>query len=242
MKPRAILFDYVHTLADSGDVRDVQFRLYAAARRRLVRAFPALRQDIPFMLWHVFSYVNSSYSGSYRRRETAELDLRALFVQAFEGQRLPLDDGLLDEIVALNHSVYAERLVVPSATREALERLKREGFRLGVVSNSMFQRRWTTGFPLLGEPGLLDAVVLSSEAGVRKPADAIYRQALDQLGVGPSEAVFVGDRLAEDVRAPKALGVPLAFLTHEFRQEPDSQGEADGILRTFPDLLGHLLG
>jgi hypothetical protein len=79
---RAVLFDYVHTLADSRDVSALQFSFLGVLRRRLVQAFPARRPEAPHMAWQVLSYVNSCYGGSYRRREASELDIRALFAEA----------------------------------------------------------------------------------------------------------------------------------------------------------------
>ncbi len=236
---RAILFDYVHTLADSGDTGALRWHFFSQALRRLVQALPARRrQELPFTFFSVVGYVSRGYSSSYEHGEHAEADLRALFAEGFRQYGLPLEDSLVDEITALNHSAYAERVVVPESTRQTLERLRQQGLRLGVVSNNMFQRRWMGGFPLLfSRDGLLDAVVLSSDVGVRKPAQRIYRTALEQLGVSAAETIFVGDRLVEDVRAPKALGMPRAYLTYEFRREPDPQVEADGILRRLPDLL-----
>jgi putative hydrolase of the HAD superfamily len=238
---RAVLFDYVHTLADSGDVGALRWYFFSLARRRLVEAFPGRRQEMAFVLMDVVGHVHRGYVGSYQRGETTEVDIQALFDEGFRRRGVPLENGLLDEIVALNHTSYAERLDVPETTRAALKRMKQNGLRLGVVSNNMFQRRWMEDFPLLkASDGLLDTVILSSDIGVRKPRAQIYREALERLGVYADEAVFVGDRVAEDVRAPKALGMQKAFLTYEFRQEADPQAEADGILHQLHDLLDML--
>lgn len=240
---RGVLFDYVHTLADSGQVSDLQFHLFSLIRRRLVSRFPSRRQELPFLLYQVLSHVHGTYGSSYKNGQLEEVDIHGLFAEGFRRQGLAVDVDFLDEVVGLNHSTYAERLKIPQATRDTLHRLRRDGVRLGVVSNNMFQRRWMGGFPLLfADDGLLDVVVLSSDVGVRKPSERIYREALERLGTAAAATVFVGDRLAEDVRAPKALGMPKAFLTHEFRQEPDPNCEADAVLRRLSDLPRYLPG
>ena len=53
----------------------------------------------------------------------------------------------------------------------------------------------------------LDSVVFSSEVGKRKPHPAIFERALAELGVPPEQALFVGDRLYEDVGGAAALGM-----------------------------------
>jgi putative hydrolase of the HAD superfamily len=97
--------------------------------------------------------------------------------------------------------------------------LKRRGLKVGLVSNITFDGDSVRNdLDRLGLLDLFDAVVLSSEIGVRKPHPRIYQVALDGLGVLVAQAVFVGDRLVEDVRGPQTAGMR-AILTHEFRIE-----------------------
>jgi putative hydrolase of the HAD superfamily len=67
-----------------------------------------------------------------------------------------------------------------------------------------------------------DAVILSVQAGWRKPHPQIYAAALDKLGIGPSEAVFVGDSYRPDYHGPTQAGIR-AFLIDPARatQAPD---------------------
>src|SRR6202035_2828839 len=77
-------------------------------------------------------------------------------------------------------------------------------------------------------------LTFSSKTGVRKPHAAIYQDALAKVGVDPSRTLFVGDRVREDVRGPKSLGMR-AVLTREFRQE-DDPGVADFVIDRFGEL------
>ncbi|MBI2911944.1 MAG: HAD family hydrolase, partial [Chloroflexi bacterium] len=113
----------------------------------------------------------------------------------------------------------------------------------GIVSNNIFyQERSIQLFPLLrGHVGpVVEAVALSSHVGRRKPDPSIYQSVLGQMGLEPEDVIFVGDRLREDVRGPLALGMAAAYLTHEFRQEPDAAGEAEATLQRVGDLTGYL--
>ncbi|TMD41339.1 MAG: hypothetical protein E6I88_07905, partial [Chloroflexi bacterium] len=51
---------------------------------------------------------------------------------------------------------------------------------------------------------------------------------------GPSAALFVGDRVREDVEGPKRLGMR-AVLTREWRQE-DDPGVADFVIERLGEL------
>lgn len=90
----------------------------------------------------------------------------------------------------------------------------RPHYRTAILSNA-----WPGARRALTERwGLADAVdemIISAEEGVAKPDPAIYRIALERLGVGPSEAVFVDD-MAINVEAARALGMHgVQFRTRE---------------------------
>lgn len=87
---------------------------------------------------------------------------------------------------------------------EALRRLK-PGRRMALLSNTD-ERRWAFIRGRFPEILFFDAYALSFEAGVMKPDPAIYRRALDGLGVAAGRAVFVDD-LAENVEGAKRLGM-----------------------------------
>ena len=97
--------------------------------------------------------------------------------------------------------------VYPEAV-EALSDLARRGIRLGVISN------WDSRLPaLLSALGLnahFECVVSSAAAGYEKPHPAIFHAGLQALGVEPSRALHVGDRLEEDYEG--AIGAGLQAL------------------------------
>jgi putative hydrolase of the HAD superfamily len=56
----------------------------------------------------------------------------------------------------------------------------------------------------------VDVVVLSGEVGARKPEPAIFERALSELGVDAANALFVGDRLVDDIQGAAAVGMRTA--------------------------------
>jgi putative hydrolase of the HAD superfamily len=56
-------------------------------------------------------------------------------------------------------------------------------------------------------------VIDSSLVGVEKPDPAIFLAALDSLGVGPEEALYVGDLYEVDVVGARAAGIEAVLLT-----------------------------
>jgi putative hydrolase of the HAD superfamily len=105
----------------------------------------------------------------------------------------------VDELVdAIRFDVYPD-------VEPALGELRDRGLRLVTVSN------WDYALPRVlercGLDGLLDGTVTSAEAGARKPDPAIFQQALELAGVGPEQALHVGDTREEDVEGARAAGV-----------------------------------
>jgi putative hydrolase of the HAD superfamily len=84
---------------------------------------------------------------------------------------------------------------------EALRRARGAGVRTCLLSNS-----WGNTYPreLFGE--LFDGVVISSEVGLRKPDPAIFRHALELIGLPAHECAFVDD-IEHNIRAAEELGI-----------------------------------
>ncbi|MEO8197389.1 MAG: HAD family hydrolase, partial [Thermoanaerobaculia bacterium] len=83
--------------------------------------------------------------------------------------------------------------------------LRRRGFALGLLTNSASPYREPFTRFTLEES--FDKTLFSCDLGVKKPAEASYRAALDVLGVQAEAAMMIGDSLANDVHAPRALGM-----------------------------------
>ena len=89
----------------------------------------------------------------------------------------------------------------------AIRGARQAGVRTALVSNS-----WGTGIydrTVLNE--LFDAVVLSGEVGVRKPAPQIYRLAAQHIGLAPQACVFIDDL---SFNLPPATELGMAALHH----------------------------
>lgn len=90
-------------------------------------------------------------------------------------------------------------------TVETLASLRRDGYRLGVISNwddtleSILRRNelWE----------MFEVVVGSSAAGSAKPDKAVFRAALAAARVAPDQALHIGDDIACDVVGARSAGL-----------------------------------
>jgi HAD superfamily hydrolase (TIGR01509 family) len=114
-------------------------------------------------------------------------------------------DADLEPAAFVDGFVSAMRFSLLPGAREAVERLRRLGLAVAVVSN------WDVGLREqlrgLGLDGL--AVVTSAEAGAPKPDPAVFLHALSELGVHPERALHVGDSEADEHGA-RAAGMRFA--------------------------------
>ena len=113
-----------------------------------------------------------------------------------------METGQLEELeferqLATALGVDPERLidrmfveVVPDqAMIGAVRRARAAGIRTGLISNSWGNRHYDRD--LLSE--LFDAVVISGEEGIRKPAPQMYVLGASRAGIPPAECVYVDD-------------------------------------------------
>ena len=76
---------------------------------------------------------------------------------------------------------------------------------------------------------LWDSITPSSEVGVQKPDPTIYRLALQQLGVSPNQAVFVGHKSTE-LEGAQHVGMRTVAFNYE------NDAKADFYIEKFSDL------
>ena len=121
---------------------------------------------------------------------------------------IEVSDEDLNRFLDAEHRAWAPARRLGSTTYALLEALRARGIRLGLVSNA-FDPGWLLHRDLeeMGIEERIDFAVFSSEVGKRKPHPDIFRRALEALEVAPEQAVFVGDRLFEDVRGAGELGM-----------------------------------
>ena len=120
------------------------------------------------------------------------------------------DRGLAERLCARGLEVRPDRLSArmqaglrrDEGTVHLIDELRTAGVPVALVSNA-FGRDTYAGFDL---DALVDAVVISSEVGVRKPSRRIYSIACERLGIDPREAVMVDD-LQQNLDGAARLGI-----------------------------------
>jgi putative hydrolase of the HAD superfamily len=149
---------------------------------------------------------------------------------------LPVDDVLHDRAVTSYLDHWAPTTVARADARATLHALRDRGLRTGLLSNTHWPREqhesWLARDGLLD---LLDARVYTSDLDVVKPHEDAFRALLDAVGVDASEAVFVGDRLWDDVYGAARLGMRTVWIRND--EVPPYDVTPDAVVDTLPELV-----
>lgn len=225
MPLKAVFFDYGGTLDAEGTAWKARF--YPLYRRAGV--------DVPPRIFdRAFYRADDSL--------TAEADPRLTLEEVLHEQvRRVLDDlGRRDEerVRDIAGAFFRQSLDQIRRNLPVLEKLEKT-FRLGIISNN-----YGNLAAICRQTGLADrmqVLIDSALVGVVKPDPLIFRQALVQMPVRPTEAVMVGDSLPRDIRGARAMGMGAVWLAPGKVLPPalaaDPQVAVIGTLNDLPDIL-----
>ena len=201
---KAVLFDFGQTLADSAN----GFR--AAEKEAQIKIY----SNLSLTSWETFL-------SSYRRirkecHEKSILSRKAIWQAVyFHFNRKPdlrclekWEDGYWDTVKA-HTTPFPETVRVLGALADE--------YRLALITNTQGQRTSRTHrislFPELER--FFKVIIVAGESGVPpKPDPAPFRLCLERLGVGPAEAVFVGDDWRIDICGASDAGIRPIWIKH----------------------------
>lgn len=100
---------------------------------------------------------------------------------------------------------------------ETLQVLKwaQSRFRRAMISNFDYAPALHAALDRFGIRQVFETVVVSDEVGWRKPHAIIFQQTLEQMGIRPSEALFIGDQLYVDVYGAINAGMDVVWIETE---------------------------
>jgi putative hydrolase of the HAD superfamily len=207
LRVRAVIFDLWNTLAE-----------WPAARWAEVR--PRVAEQLGLT---VEEFETRWYGDLAVMRETGPIaDALAVFDASPEAA---------ERVVELRRTVTREGLVPVLGAVETLAEARRRGLRTGLIT--VCSEDVAVLWPETAFHGLFDVEVFSCTVGLRKPDPRIYRLALDELGVEPGEALFVGDGANDELAGAERVGMKAVAL-----ERPAEELDWGGLrIRSLPELL-----
>jgi uncharacterized protein len=143
---------------------------------------------------------------SWNVKDVTHLPLETLKSQGIKGFLFDLDDTLMAHKTG----------TVPPVIEQWLHHIKQQGWHSAVVSNNWRQPYLKQAASVLNLPVFGPA---------KKPRQAMFKQALQTLGLKPSQVVVVGDRPLTDILGGKLLGASTALV------ESMSKEKHNGFIR-----------
>lgn len=169
-----------------------------------------------------------------RSKEThASATLRDIFERA----GLTHDEGMLTAY----REFWEPHTITDPEAHELLTRLRADGVRVGVLSNTVWPRAWHEEiFARDGLLQLIDGAVYTSEVPWTKPAPQAFLAAMDAVGVSePDSCVFVGDRLFDDIWGAEQVGMRTILVPHSViptEQLGHTEGRPDAVVHRLSEI------
>jgi HAD superfamily hydrolase (TIGR01509 family) len=151
-------------------------------------------------------------------------------------------DWLIEAADLYQAAICAQAHLLPGAL-EMLAQVKAAGYKIGLLSNTMFSGAAHIGdLRRFGLDGYFDAMLFSADAGKWKPQPGPYWEVLQELGVAPERAIFVGDAPEHDIVGAHAAGMRAVLIRSSQRFPLPPELTPDAIIHHLEELPRVLAG
>ena len=177
-------------------------------------------------------------SSGYRINRAADDSAGLAISEKLRAQATGLDvDAALHEAALTAHlEAWTPHTVADPAAVPLLTTLRERGIRTGLLSNTHWPREWHEQWLMRdGLLDLLDARVYTSDLDHVKPHPQAFRTLLARVDVAPGEAVFVGDRLHDDIGGAAALGMRTVWIRND--AVPRADVTPDAVIDELSELV-----
>lgn len=160
-------------------------------------------------LWHGLS---DKYFEKFLLKELSFQEQRRMRIKELFGHQLSneqVDQKFEDYLKFYKANWAAFEDVIP-----CLEQLKKQGNRLGVISNGDYHQQ-IEKLESINVKKYFDIIITSSVMGVSKPNPTIFIEASSQAGVPIHESYYIGDRLETDAIASQKAGMKGIWLNRK---------------------------
>ncbi|WP_211746616.1 HAD family hydrolase [Paenibacillus sp. Marseille-Q4541] len=193
---KAVIFDLDNTLLD----RTTTFRRFA--ERFMKHYFSHIESaDLDLLLERLIVLDEDGY----KNKPVLFAELLNEFPWNKERNK-PLVDDLME--------YYAENYVISAVLMEQAEEVithAKGKYKMGIITNGRNAVQYGK-IDHLGIRDHFDVILVSEEAGSKKPDPRIFQLAMERLNVRPEECLFVGDHPINDVEGAYILGMHTIWM------------------------------
>ncbi|RLT43912.1 MAG: HAD family hydrolase [Chloroflexi bacterium] len=226
----AVIFDWGGTLAEYAAIELID--MWRLAAHHLAGHLPVGEEEILARLAEVEGRMWERTATDARASTLAEL-----LAEATRELGADVTTAVLEEAGTHYLDTWTPLIVHDPEAAPMLTALRARGLRIGLLSNTHWPPAYHEHFlERDGLRDLIDARAYTSEMTYMKPHPEAFRHALDALGVrDASRAVFVGDRLFDDVFGAQRAGMRAVHRTNA--KVPPYEVRADATIERLADLV-----
>lgn len=236
-----------------GAYRDYVFDLYGTLADVLTDESGARLWRLAAVCYgaHGARYTPRELNGSYHRLCRAaqekspdplfEIELRDVFAALYREKGVEPDARLVGETALFFRMTSLKKLRLYPWVERTFRLIRQNGSRIFLLSNA--QACFTVPeLRFLGIDGAFDGILLSSDAGVKKPSPLMIGRAIEEFGLDRESCVMVGNDRRADIAMAKAAGLSTVYIRTETSGGDDSPAAdaelTDGDFGRIPELLG----
>lgn len=116
----------------------------------------------------------------------------------------------IEELLDFYATHYVENAVLMDQAREVLGDLRKK-YKTGLITNGLTAIQYGK-IDHLGIRNEFDLILVSEEAGVKKPDPRIFQMALDHFGFLPQECIYIGDHPVNDIEGAARVGMKTIWM------------------------------
>jgi putative hydrolase of the HAD superfamily len=188
---KAIIFDLDNTILD----RTSTFRSFTHSFINNYLAHLAMTQ-------HIFDLIIDLDQDGYKDKQ----ELFSELIELLSWQEKPQ----LSELMAFYNTEYVKSAVLMNDAREVVQ-YARKKYKTGLITNGKTLIQYGK-IDQLGIRNEFDLIIVSEEAGMKKPDRRIFEMACEQLELKPEHCIYIGDHPANDIEGAAKVGMETIWM------------------------------
>ncbi|MGD7052349.1 HAD family hydrolase [Sutcliffiella horikoshii] len=167
----------------------------------------------------VWKQLSSEYFEKFLANELSfQEQKRARMIELFKKVEIKITNEEADDKFESYLSLYKKNWKAYADVIEVLDKLKEQGYPLGVISNGDYQQQ-VEKLQRMGVDKYFNIVITSSEVGTAKPNKSIFIEASKRANSPIENCYYVGDRLDTDALGSKMSGMIGIWLNRVDKQQ-----------------------
>lgn len=227
---KAILFDLDNTLLNYS-LSELQCMQKTVEAHRLVEHHGWSWEQF----WSTYLQHNDRHWLSFVHKQGLD-SIEDVLISSFR-DTLNRDEQLHGKLAQTYWDYFCSTCIYEDGAAEVIHAASAK-YKLGIVSNGVgIAQRGRLAAGSIDQ--LFDSIVVSDEAGVRKPNKDIFNISLQELSLSRDEVLFVGDSLKDDYAGANNIGIDFCYYNRS-GQAIDKQLQPRYIVNRIPELLSIL--